>query len=1614
MSGLPIRRRIARPRLPDSDAIEAALFLLNYFREHAINAERRFTAGDVQPTVSSQPALADNALVKQHTDLPTGLLRLRTELIRESGLFDETFYLQQAAGMPEATADPIAHYVCHGWRRLTDPNPFFSVRYYLSTYPDVVSAGIDPLTHFIEAGSVEMRNPHPLFLTKFYSSHHPEGGQAGSTWLNIFIRARDRILSPHPIFDVDEYCNRAGLGDLSAPEALLHYLQEGWRDGIDVSPMFRAGYYADQVRGGLAATQEPYTHYVLHGVRNGLSPHPLFDAARYTKLATIVNSDVDPLIHYFWKGEASGISPSGLFDLNYYKSRYFAEIPRQGALWHYLTEGGRKDYEPNPFFDPVLYRRKYMSVSDSGRTALEHLATHGVSSTDIHGLLTVHASRHKLGVEPLSAAPSVLELVSADDAAPHCTPAPIKEIAGQQPHQPGRPRILLVAHVAAEESFGSERSLLDMVTVLVRLGMNVLVVVPQPSPTYIGALRPFCERIFVISYRWWRAGEPSSNAVRAAFGHLIEAHAIDAVHANTIMLRECLEAARDCRVPGVVHVRELITEDAELAETIGLTPTKVVAEVLRRSDWVIANSAATAAVYDKPGMTAVVANTVDMAAMDIPNPVGADRIRFGLISSNIEKKGVLDFVELGRRCLGSVPEAEFLIIGPESSLIRAIKAGERGDIPRNVIFAGYAASPRAAVEQVNVVLSLSHFAESFGRTVLEAAAARRPVIAYERGGLPEIIRHGKTGFLVSKSDLDAVTACIKMFCNGKSSLVAKMGEAARQDVVARFSPGRYERELRAAYDRILPRQFYTSNNTEPFVRPARRQELKGGRLQSRIAYFCWHFPVPSETFVLAELRVLVEQGHDVIVMCKHSPHPEFSAAFPIEVIQVNQPAELASLLRSRSRTVVHAHFVYPTVTDMVWPACEIANIPFTFMAHAQDIFRHENDKLNRLAEIVASPLCIKLFTLSTFHVEHVVNRGVPRSKVAINPNAVDMRRFTAASFDRAPLRSTRRIVAIHRFVEKKGLEALISAAPLVADLNLTIDLYGYGPLAESYRQLVREVGATNVTINGAIPHDRVVDVLADADLFAAPSIRTADGDMDGIPTSVVESMATRLPVMTTAVSGLPDLVEDGITGLVCEPTAVDIARTIRRFYALHSQHAEAIVDEAQKRALLQHDAIRAVEMLLQVWGGKTVDIVVVSWNNPRELRSVIESIRVHTVTPYHLVVCDNRSDDREVRAYLESAWSQDERLTVIYNNLNEMVGPGTNRAIREGVSDCIIYVCGKEGLALVNGWERCLLRTLDDKTIGLAGTIAHSPHYLTGRQYEEAIPLFPKFRGISFASDNPDRVFGHVQGGLFAIRRAMFEEIGGFSEAVPHAYTDVEYSFYAESCGWRLGVADGILSLFRDSWPSLSQRLVEHVQAVHPVSGEQVELFRATAKRTVRHCNLCDWFGRAFLEPGFECPACRSSPQDRSLFRALTENVLLNRRLPALSLGLQGKISVIWSEQFRGRRVSLQDFLNQLTRHGHWSNTRNQLQVASVRMNGIDFSEMDAVAVELRNLMAPDGLVLVQVPPGLGPDWQQVKSDFHASMLQAGFCLSQLIRYSSVVVQFDFSPLYLYSVIANQ
>lgn len=433
---------------------------------------------------------------------------------------------------------------------------------------------------------------------------------------------------------------------------------------------------------------------------------------------------------------------SALFDAQWYRDSYPDLGSRTDPVWHYLTHGAGEGRDPGPLFSTS----GYLLQTDPGTMpALLHYETHR------------RAADHAGG------SPAALPVFVGTAPPPTDTAA----------------TVLFFAHQALGHQFGAERSLLHMLERALGAGLTVEVVVPQCLDLrYLDALRARAHQVHILPCPWRRAGRVPHPATLRAMIALIRARGASEVHQNTLALDAPLIAARSAGVPSVVWLRELPAQDNELCIRLDLAPSTLRRDLLAQADRFIANSAASAFWIDPEGTLPperllVLPNAVDpdLARLPFAPPTP---LRVGMVSSNIAKKGIADMVALARASAARRLAARFVLIGPASADLAAL-----GPLPDNLTHAGYAATPLAAMAQLDVLVSLSHFAESFGRTVLEALTAGRPVICYDRGTPPELVGTQGAGRVVAPDNPDAAAAALADLLQDPSRLMAA-SDAARK------------------------------------------------------------------------------------------------------------------------------------------------------------------------------------------------------------------------------------------------------------------------------------------------------------------------------------------------------------------------------------------------------------------------------------------------------------------------------------------------------------------------------------------------------------------------------------------------------------------------------------------------------------------------------------------------------------------------------------------------------------------------------------------------------------------------------------------------------------------
>jgi glycosyltransferase involved in cell wall biosynthesis len=346
------------------------------------------------------------------------------------------------------------------------------------------------------------------------------------------------------------------------------------------------------------------------------------------------------------------------------------------------------------------------------------------------------------------------------------------------------------------------------------------------------------------------------------------------------------------------------------------------------------------------------------------------------------------------------------------------------------------------------------------------------------------------------------------------------------------------------------------------------------------------YPRLSETFIAQELLGLEQAGLDLVIVSlrkptdgkRHAVHdeirapvfylPEYLHNEPLRVLRalpacISRPgmwralgAFVSDLARDFSRNRVrrlgqamvlaaewprdggwlHAHFIH-TPASATRYASLITGIPWTCSAHAKDIWTSRDWELS---EKLASARWTVTCTGAGFDRLKALAGG--RGAVHLSYHGLDLARFASPDGERLAVDGSDaanpvRILSVGRAVEKKGFDVLLEALALLPrDLAWRFEHVGGGDLMPQLKaQAARLAIAERIAWNGSLAQQEVLRRYRDADLFALACRVGADGDRDGLPNVLVEASSQRLACVSTAISGVPELISDGENGLLVPP-----------------------------------------------------------------------------------------------------------------------------------------------------------------------------------------------------------------------------------------------------------------------------------------------------------------------------------------------------------------------------------------------------------------------------------------------------------------------------------------------
>ena len=373
----------------------------------------------------------------------------------------------------------------------------------------------------------------------------------------------------------------------------------------------------------------------------------------------------------------------------------------------------------------------------------------------------------------------------------------------------------------------------------------------------------------------------------------------------------------------------------------------------------------------------------------------------------------------------------------------------------------------------------------------------------------------------------------------------------------------------------------------------------------KIAFIVGEFPVLSETFILNQITGLIDRGHSVDIYADAAGdwsklhgdvidydlrrRTHYFPAVPVNLLERvikgigiaashfsqsptdtwrslnflkhGEPAVSLWLLyslipNSKERyDIIHCQFGTSCFRAMAFQAMNAPSAKLLTMFRGQDISRfiqlkgpHVYDRLFQVGDYFLANC--------KFFQQRAVELGCPADRIRVHGSGLDCSRFPfqARSF---PPAGPVRIATVGRLVDKKGIEYAIRAIAQCHQTYRNIEYWiiGEGPLRSSLEQLIESLGMSQtIKLLGRKSQAELIALLKEVHLFVAPSITAADGDQDAPVNVLKEAMAMGLPVVSTLHGGIPELVEEGISGfLVPERDAAAIAQKL--LYLI--EHAEA-------------------------------------------------------------------------------------------------------------------------------------------------------------------------------------------------------------------------------------------------------------------------------------------------------------------------------------------------------------------------------------------------------------------------------------------------------------------------
>jgi len=574
---------------------------------------------------------------------------------------------------------------------------------------------------------------------------------------------------------------------------------------------------------------------------------------------------------------------------------------------------------------------------------------------------------------------------------------------------------------------------------------------------------------------------------------------------------------------------------------------------------------------------------------------------------NREKKGHIYFIKAAEEILRKRKDIRFILIGDgrlRSSLEDYVN---KNGISNYFDFRGKRTDLTKELYNTDILVVPSE-SEGCSNALLEAMAMGITPVATAVEGNLEIVEDGVSGLLVEPRNPSAIAKGITVFLDGPDKLQF-MAAKAKERVINNFSFSKMISNFDRLYKELIE-----------------DKDLSNNRL--KVAYVVSLFPCWSETFILNEIIELTKKGFDVEIFSirrdlekfiHNKAKPFIGRTTYINFLKIplsflhwllKKPQIILSFFRmvlfqkykSKDKLFkniwcvfvgcffanvalkkkvkhIHAHFAtYPAFVAMV--VSKLTGVPFTFTAHAHDIFLDKALLKEKAAEAKT------IITISDYNRRHIIDycKDGLDSKTKVIHCGIDVSEYPRSEGEK----KKNIIVSVGRLIRMKGFDYLIRACRVIKDkVDFKCLIIGDGPQYKYLSQLIENYGLKDkIILKGVIDNSALKDVLKDAKVFVLPSVWDNNEGQDGIPLVLIEAMALGVPVISTKISGIPELIKDRETGILIELEnthlfAEKIVEVMR-----DKQLQNKLSSNARRKVEREFNLSKSVELLIKVFAEK--------------------------------------------------------------------------------------------------------------------------------------------------------------------------------------------------------------------------------------------------------------------------------------------------------------------------------------------------------------------------------------------------------------------------------------------